>query len=107
MAKIKNATVKAEAKRVCDNKIAKAGDSGVFEWTARDMAIVAVRAVLVEMGCKAELGDDMKESRTEVVDALEEMFTAPINYRRTYLIPEGLAPKMPEKTEKAKSDDNI
>ena len=75
-------------------------------WDARRMAIAVVRTVLVELGCKEVLGDDQKESRFEVVKAIESCFTAPINYRRNQMVAAGICPKMTtsEKAEVGESD---
>ena len=91
MAKISNGTLKAQCKRVADTKEWEAD-----QWKAEDSAVCAIRTVLEEMGCKEELKDEHKETRRELVGILAPLFTAPINFRRTYLVEEGLAPKMPE-----------
>ena len=87
MAKIKNETLKAECARI---GAMKKWDSA--NWTPANSAAVAIRTILTELGCKDELGDGFKKERQELVEAIECLFTAPINFQRTYLVEEGIAP---------------
>jgi hypothetical protein len=57
------------------------------------MATAVMRTVLIEMGCKEVLGPEHAASRLAVRKAIEGCFTAPINYQRTYLVDEEIAPK--------------
>ena len=99
MAKIENSTLKAQCKRLTEKK-----QWEVESWTSTDSAIAAIRTVLEDMGCMEELGDEYKEERAKLASALAPLFTAPINWQRTYLVDEELAPKQAEKP-KAKASD--
>ena len=88
MAKIENATLKAECTRLCGLKKDKLAEP----WTASESAIAIVRTVLSELGLKEELGDDYKEERKTITRAIMPLMTAPINFERTYLAAEGLMP---------------
>jgi hypothetical protein len=52
-----------------------------------------MRTVLIEMGCKEVMAPEHAASRLAVRKAIEGCFTAPINFQRTYLVEEGIAPK--------------
>lgn len=92
MPKITNITLKNECAR-----LAKLKNPLNFEWQASDMAVVVMRTVLTEMGCKEVLTPEHAESRRKVAEAIEKCFTAPVNWKREYMVVEELAPKSQEK----------
>ena len=101
MAKIKNSTVLKQCKRICD------GIKGKRNFSAQDSATVAVRTVLEELGLTEELGDEYKEERAVVVEAIKILFTASKNFQNSYLASEdngNLMPKV-EATEEEKANE--
>lgn len=92
MPKIVNATLRNEIA-----SLAKRQNPENFVWSADHMAVAVMRTVLVEMGCKEVLTPEHVAARQEVVKAISQCFTAPVNYKREYLVAEGLAPKQAEK----------
>ena len=98
MPTIKNSTLLEECKRLATPM---EWDKGA-QWNSKRMAVAVIRTILTELGAKEYLGDDMRESRAEIVEIIACCFTAPINFRREYLTPSGLAPEMP-KADKAQA----
>jgi hypothetical protein len=79
MPEITNSTLKAELGRICPI-LRKRGDN----LTAEHIATVIVRTVLGEMGCKAEMGDEFKKERAELVSIIKPLITASKNYQNSY-----------------------
>jgi len=86
MAKIESKTLLAEAKSILKNQDGTARNWQAQPFSAATAASLAVRSVMAHFGMKAELGEEFAKDRKEIRDELTVLFTAPINFYRTYMV---------------------